>query len=71
MGKYEYAVFFKIDVKPVEDFAHSDQWHMGYIRHYAKVFGIVGKIEARAFNDGYYLAMRFQLEHVRLTYVRV
>lgn len=59
LSKYKYAVFFKLDVKPVEDFAHPELWHKGHIRHYTKVFEIVGRIEARAFNDGYYLAMGF------------
>ncbi len=59
IARYEYAVFFKVDVKPVEDFAHPQQWHKGHIRHYTKVFEIVGAVEAKAFNDGYYLAMGF------------
>jgi len=59
ISEYKYAIFFKIDVKPVEDFAHPELWHEGHIRHYAKVFEVVGKIEAKAFNDGYYLAVGF------------
>jgi len=59
IDKYEYAVFFKLDVEPVEDFAHPELWHEGHIRHYAEVFEVVGRIEARAFNDGYYLAVGF------------
>jgi len=57
VDKYKYAIFFKIDVKPVEDFAHPELWHQGHIRHYNKVFEVVGRVEAKAFNDGYYLAL--------------
>ncbi len=59
IDKYKYAIFFKVDVKPVEDFTHPELWHEGHIRHYNKVFEVVGEVEAKAFNDGYYLAMGF------------
>jgi len=59
IGKYKYAVLLKIDVEPIEDFAHPELWHQGHIKHYTKIFELVGRVEARAFNDGYYLAMGF------------
>jgi len=59
ISKYRYAILVKLDVKPVEDFAHPELWHEGHIAHYAKLAEIVGRIEALAFNDGYYLALAF------------
>lgn len=59
IGKYKYALLIKHDVEPIEDFADPRLWHEGHIDHYAKTMEIVGRLEALAFNDGYYLALGF------------
>lgn len=59
IGKYKYALLIRHDVEPIEDFADPQLWHEGHIAHYTKTMEIVGRLEALAFNDGYYLALGF------------
>jgi len=59
VNKFQYAIFNKLEV-PAEKIAGPEarekKWSVPYSR---KNFEIVGKIEAEAFYDGYYLAMGF------------
>lgn len=59
LSKYSYAILFKHDVEPVEDFADNQKWHTGHEAHQRKTCEIASLIEARAFNDGYYFAVGF------------
>ncbi len=59
LPKYEYAIFIRCDVHPVEDYAdraRSREMARGYSR---KLADIIGKIEALACHEGYYFAMGF------------
>ncbi len=57
--KYNYAVVFKHDVIPKEDFIDDERWHKAHMDHQGKTDELVSKIEALAFNDGYYFAVGF------------
>src|SRR3990172_10341739 len=59
LGRFKRAVLLKRDVVPVEDFADSTRVGKEGSAHTLKVDEIVGRIEATAFVDGYYLAMGF------------
>ncbi|WP_088553893.1 DUF2284 domain-containing protein, partial [Calderihabitans maritimus] len=58
-SKYQYALLFKTDVSPLEDFVDDKQWHTGHMKHQQKADDIASVIEALAFNDGYYFAVGF------------
>lgn len=59
LAKYGYAVLFKHDVNPIEDFADKKKWHEGHMAHQGRTDEVVSKIEALAFNDGHYFAVGF------------
>ncbi len=59
LARYEYAVLFKHDVTPVEDFADKKRWHQAHMAHQGRTDEVVAKIEALAFNDGHYFAVGF------------
>jgi predicted metal-binding protein len=59
LKKYSYAVLFKIEVEPKEDFIDDEKWHTGHMKHQQKIHEIVSALEALAFNDGYYFATGF------------
>jgi len=59
LKKYKWAILFKTDVNPKEDFIDNEKWHSGHMQHQAKIHEIAGKIESLAFNDGYYFATGF------------
>jgi predicted metal-binding protein len=54
--KFKYAVVFKHDVVPKEDFTGDEQWHKGHMQHQNKIHQIGCAIESAAFSDGYYFA---------------
>jgi len=57
--KYRWAILFKTEVEPKEDFVDDEKWHTGHIQHQRKIHEIASSIEALAFNDGYYFATGF------------
>lgn len=59
LAKYSYAVVFKNDVLPKEDFIDDKKWHAGHEAHQNKTGVIVSEVESLAFNDGYYFALGF------------
>jgi len=59
IAKYNWAVLVKNDVRPVEDFADQKKWLKNHEKHQRKTHDIVGAVESRAFNDGYYFAVGF------------
>ena len=59
LSKYTWAVLFKHDVTPIEDFLDKAQWHRGHMAHQGKTDEIASKVESLAFNDGHYLAVGF------------
>lgn len=59
LGKYEYAVFIKVNVRPVEDLADHRRSREMSTKHHRKLAEIIGKIEALACHEGHYFAMGF------------
>jgi predicted metal-binding protein len=59
LSKYSYAVLFKTDVLPKEDFVDDKKWYRGHEAHQNQTGQIVSQIESVAFNDGYYFALGF------------
>jgi len=59
VAQYEWAVLFKHDVAPKEDFVDKIKWHKGHMAHQGKTDEIASKVEALAFNDGHYFAAGF------------
>jgi len=59
LANFSYAIFTRNKVVPIEDFVDDQKWHQAHVKHQAKTHHIVSEVEARAFNDGYYLAMGF------------
>jgi predicted metal-binding protein len=59
LKKYKWAILFKADVTPKEDFLDDKKWHTGHMEHQGKTHEIAGKLEALASNDGYYFATGF------------
>ncbi|GFP30212.1 DUF2284 domain-containing protein [Candidatus Hakubella thermalkaliphila] len=57
--RYKYAILFKHDVLPKEDFVDPQQWLKGHEKHQKMTHKIASALESLAFNDGYYLAMGF------------
>jgi len=59
LNRFHWAVLFRSDVVPVEDYTDIDQYLSQGVKHDRKFLEIVTEIESRAFADGYYLAMGF------------
>ncbi len=59
LRKYRWAVIFKNDVKPVEDFIGQKKWLKDHEKHQRKTHDITSAVESRAFNDGHYFAVGF------------
>ncbi len=58
-SRFHWAVLFKSDVVPVEDYADVTRLSPHGAKHDRKTMEIAAKIEITAFTDGYYLAMGF------------
>ena len=67
IARYRWAILFKIDVIPVEDFADGDRTveRIGVIR---LTSDIAGEIENMAFHDGYHLAIGLGCDGCKLAY---
>ncbi|OIO03561.1 hypothetical protein COY52_11675 [Candidatus Desantisbacteria bacterium CG_4_10_14_0_8_um_filter_48_22] len=59
LRKFKYAVLFKTEVEPKEDFVGDKQWLAGHMRHQGKIHEIGSSVESLAFSDGYYFATAF------------
>jgi predicted metal-binding protein len=59
LSRYTWALLFKHEVIPVEEFAELDIFEKEGQKHLRKTAEIAAKIETLAFADGYYLAMGF------------
>ena len=59
LNRFHWAVLFKSDVIPVEDFTDVGRVVPHGVKHERKTFEITAKIERLAFADGHYLAMGF------------
>ncbi|MGM0365114.1 MAG: DUF2284 domain-containing protein [Actinomycetota bacterium] len=59
IARYRWAVLVKNDVVPVEDFSDQKKWLKGHEKHQRKIHDIVGAVESRAYNDGYYFSTGF------------
>jgi len=59
LSKYKWAIVFKTEITPKEDFIDDEKWHTGHMSHQRKIHDIASSIEALAFNDGYYFATAF------------
>lgn len=58
VGKFNWALLFKHDVIPVEDFA-GDKPMSERIKHMRKTADLCSKLQTIAFDDGYHLALSF------------
>ena len=58
-SRFHWAVLFRNEVQPVEDFAQIAKFLPSGAKHARKTLDIAAKIESLAFADGYYLAMGF------------
>lgn len=58
-SRFSWAVVFRNNVVPVEDYADITRFSPRGAKHGKKSSEIAGKIETLAFADGYYLAMGF------------
>lgn len=59
LSRFNWAVLFKHDVVPVEDFADINRYFPDGEKHQKKTMEIAAKIETLAFGDGYYFAVGF------------
>jgi predicted metal-binding protein len=59
LSRFHWAVLFRSDIAPVEDFADWNRHLTHEAKHVRQTTEIAGKIELMAFADGYYLAMGF------------
>ena len=63
LGRYSWAVLFKIELKPLSDYVpkagRPPQERRRILSFHGKAAELVSAIEGRAFRDGYHLAMGF------------
>ncbi len=57
LSKYQWAILFALDVKPVEHFAGDAMERREGVQWSTKCMEIAGRIETLAFGNGYYLSL--------------
>ena len=58
-SRYNWAILWKCDVVPVEDFADVSRYYPHGAKHQRKTMDIAAKVETLAFASGYHLAVGF------------
>ena len=66
-SRFQWAVLFRSDVVPVEDYANIARYSSEGTKHDRKTMEIAGRVEIMAFADGYYLAMGFGCGNCRVS----